>query len=351
MVKTLVGLEITEESVRGIEMTSGRSPSLVAVGEVPLPREAARDSEVLDQDAVALALRQLWATSGFKGKSVTLGVGSRRILVREYTTQAMPPQLLKQALPYQVQDLLPVPVSQAVLDFYPTSQIGDQVSGLLVAAVSENIEQMIATLGRAKLRVDRVDLVPFGLARIAKGLAAPGETVAMIHLGDHTSFVGVVTDGIPHFVRIIPVEIATAAALRVEAGTLEPEPSEEEVFEPVGASGIIPRRTGDITGTRASMRGGPAPTAPAVADLVSRLRSTVSFFQGRDGGTRISRALISGAGYNAAGVADAIERAFDIPVVPIRLEQVINTHGRPLADDLAFNGVATAGVLLGQGTK
>ena len=91
-----------------------------------------------------------WALR-FKSKDVVLGVASRRILVREYTTPAMRPDLLREALPYQVQDLLPVPASQAVLDFFPLSQEGDQVSGLLVAAVSESIEQIISTLGRGEV--------------------------------------------------------------------------------------------------------------------------------------------------------------------------------------------------------
>ncbi|MDT0184083.1 pilus assembly protein PilM [Microbacterium sp. ARD31] len=346
MAKTRIGLEITEEGVRGVEVTTGRSPSLMAIGEVPLPRDAARDSEVLDPEAVTLALRQLWSTAGFRGKRVTLSVGSRRILVREYTTQAMSPQLLKQALPYQVQDLLPVPVSQAVLDFYPTSQIGDQVSGLLVAAVAENIEQLIAALSRAKLSVDRVDLVPFGLARVGKILAAPNDTVAVIHLGDHTSYVSVVTNGIPHFVRIIPVEIATSATRRHEGDSAVGEVM-EEAFEPVGASGIIPRRP---TGRAAMRSSGPAVT-PAVTELVSRLRSTVSFFQGREGAPRIVQVLMSGAGFLAPGVAEAAASAFDVPVIPVRLEQLANTRGRPISDDLAFDAVASVGVLLGEGSK
>lgn len=348
MAKSLIGLEITEESVRAVELTTGRTPALVAAGEVPLPRESARDSEVLDQDAVALALRQLWTSAGLKGNRVTLGVGSRRILVREYTTQAMPSHLLKQALPYQVQDLLPVPVSQAVLDFYPTTQVGDQVTGLLVAAVAENIEQLIATMGKAKLRVDRVDLVPFGLARIAKGLGAADETIAMIHLGDHTSFVTVAANGIPHFIRILPIEIATAAALREDPrDPSREEAEEEEEFEAVGASGIIPRRTG----TRAALRPGPPAVVPAVTDLVARVRSTLAFFQNRTGAPRISRVFVSGAGFLAAGIGEALERSLDTPIVPVRLEQVVDTRGRGLADNLAFNTVATAGILFGEGSK
>ncbi|NLP85913.1 pilus assembly protein PilM [Microbacterium sp. CFH 90308] len=339
MAKSTVGVEITEESVRAVELTTGRSPSVVTAGEVPLPRDAAKDSEVLDPDAVAVALRQLWSGAGIRNRKVTLGVGSRRILVREYTTQAMRPDLLREALPFQVQDLLPVPVSQAVLDFYPFAQQGDQVTGLLVAAVSESIEQLIATLAKAKLEVDNVDLVPFGLARVAKRVAKPGETVAMIHIGDHTSHVVAVTDGIPHFVRIIPVDVATTAARREELAFAAPEFELDALLETVPPQPFS---------TRASMRTTAAASAPAAGDLVARLRSTIAFFGSRPGAPAISTAWVSGAGYAAPGVADTLSRSFDVPVLPVRLDQFADTGKHGLPEELSLNAVATAGILLGE---
>ncbi|MET0295792.1 MAG: pilus assembly protein PilM, partial [Microbacterium sp.] len=220
MARTIVGLEITEEGVRAAEVTTGRTPTLVASGSVALPPGTAKDSEVFDADALAIALRQLWSRAGIRGRRVVLGLGSRRILVREYTTPAMRPELLRQALPFQVHDLLPVPPDQAVLDFYATSQSGDQVSGLLVAAVSETVEGLISAVAKAKLSVDVVDLAPFGLARAVARVAAPDETVAAFHLGDHTSYVVVLEGGIPRFVRIIPVDIVTSAVRAREVAAL-----------------------------------------------------------------------------------------------------------------------------------
>ncbi|WP_442575422.1 pilus assembly protein PilM [Microbacterium sp. F51-2R] len=346
MASTLVGLEITEESVRAVEIRRGKTPVLVAAGEIALPPEAARDSEVLDRDVVAMALRQLWSTFGIKGREVILGVGSRRILVREYTTQAMAPEMLRQALPYQVQDLLPVPANQAVLDFYPVSQNGDQVSGLLVAAVAESVEQLIATTSRAKLRTDAVDLVPFGLARVAKRIAVPGDTVAIIYVGDHTSHVVIATDGVPHFVRIIPADVATAAARRHDdafTGTLD-APVEELALE------TVPPMPASVTRTRAAMRTGGA-ADQSVADLVSRIRSTVSFYTNRPGTQRISAVAVSGAGFLAPGVSEALTRSFDIPVRALHIGDVIKVKSDlALPEELAFNLVSTFGVLLGEGS-
>lgn len=348
MSRTVIGLEITGEYVRAVEVRTGRTPTVLASGAVPLPHDAAHDSEVLDPDAVALAVRQLWSHAGFKSRSVILGIGSRRILVREYTTQAMRPDLLRQALPYQVQDLLPVPADQAVLDFYPVSQEGDQVSGLLVAAVAETVEQIISTLGKAKVQVESVDLLPFGLARIAGNLAAPGETAAMIHITDHTTYVVVTLDGVPRFVRIIPIEVPTTT-MRIRTASEEAEDAEEheeadafdELLTPAGA----PLRS------RASMRVGhtmgEAPD-PAVADLVHRLRNTVQFANARPGADPVRAAYLSGAGAAIPGIHAALTEVLGMRIDFVNVGTIANSK-RPLEGEFALDAVGTLGIVYGEG--
>jgi len=332
MAKTVIGLEVTEEAVRAAEVSLGRKPQLVAYGEVPLPPEAARDSEVLDPGAVAVALRQLWTGARFKNKEAVLGVASRRILVREYTTQAMRPDLLRDALPYQVQDLLPVPASQAVLDFYPLAERDGQVSGLLVAAISETIEQIITTLSRVKVRARAVDLTTFGLARATAPLASADETVAAVHIGDHTTQVVVARGGIPQFVRILPIDVPTTATRRTQpAEELEP------VLEYANSAGVR---------TRGSLRAG---VTPSVSDLAARLRSTLAFFAGRPGGAQpLTQVFVSGAGAAAEGMLPALGAAIDTPLRVVTASDVIGGAGAPPAGEFGLNLVATVGIALGE---
>lgn len=334
MAKSIVGLEVTEESVRAAEVSLGRRPQLIAYGEVPLPPDAARDSEVLDHGAVAVALRQLWTGARFKSKNVVLGVASRRILVREYTTQAMQPDLLRQALPYQVQDLLPVPASQAVLDFFPLSQEGDQVSGLLVAAVSDNIEQIISTLSKIKVRTRAVDLAAFGLARITGPLASPHEVVATINIGDHTTQVVISQAGVPRFVRILPIDVDTPAVRRRSA-TAAIEPALELA---VAGSGR----------TRGGMR---STTSPGATDLAARLRSTLAFFASRPGSLSPSKLFITGAGAHVDGVIPAISAAIDAPVTVVSVAEVVRISGAPPTDEIGLNLVGTVGIALGENRR
>ncbi|MBW9108890.1 pilus assembly protein PilM [Microbacterium ureisolvens] len=344
MGKTIVGLEVTEESVRAAEISLGRRPQLVAYGEVPLPPEAARDSEVLDPGAVAVALRQLWTGAKFKSKDAVLGVASRRILVREYTTQAMRPDLLREALPYQVQDLLPVPASQAVLDFFPLSQEGDQVSGLLVAAVSENIEQIISTLAKIKVRAQAVDLGAFGLARVTAPLAAAEETVATVNIGDHTTQVVISRGGVPLFVRLLPIDVATAASRRHSAEVAEPELELAVAGNGMGTgTGLAPAGR-----TRGAIR---AAMPPGVSDLAARLRSTLAFFGSRATAAPLTRMFVTGAGAGVEGVMPALNAAIDTPMTVVSVGDVISMSTPPPAGEVALNLVGTVGIALGEASK
>lgn len=305
----VIGVEIAEQSIRAVEITRGRKPMLVAAGEVPLPEGAAKDSEALDPDAVSLALRQLWLQAGLRGKKVVLGVSNRRILVREYVSPRLAPELLKAALPYEVQDLLPVPVEQAVLDFYPVSETETHILGLLVAAVAETVEGLIKTLAAARLRTEAVDFLPFGLARIVRSLggSSDGEAVAIVSVGEHTTNVVVTVGGIPRFVRIIPVDLAA------------------DLFAPAGLASAAPASPDGWVARRALAGPGPLETAdPSLNDLVGRLRSTLRFYAGREGAAPLSRLYLTGAAMTAPGVAAAVASGLDMPVSELGVADVIS---------------------------
>lgn len=343
MSRTVVGLEVTAESIRAVEVRTGRTPTVLASGSVPLPSGAAHDSEVLDADAVALAARQLWTRAGFRSRNVILGLGSRRILVREYTTKAMHPRLLRQALPFQVQDLLPVPIDQAVLDFYPASQSGDQVTGLLVAAVSETVQELIAAVTKAKLEVETVDLMPFGLARAGASLAAVGETTAMVHITDHTTYVVVVLDGIPRFVRIIPIDIPTTAVRLREAADAEQEAETEPAPDPFTAPAPLRSRSSLRAETSLADM-----SDPAVVDLLRRVRSTVQFYESRPDSAPIHITYVSGAGAAIPGMHAALGQLLSMPVDVLDVGRLTALKA-PIAGELALDLVGTLGIVWGEG--
>ena len=329
MARTVVGLEIHEAGIRAVELSRGRRPALVAAGEVALPPGVAKDSEVLDVDAVAMAITPLWSQAGIKAKEAVVGIANRRVLVREHSTPALRPDLMRAALPFDVQDLLPVPPEQAVLDFYPISESGGQVHGLLVAAVSESVEGLIAALNRARIRTAAVDFVPFGLARVAKVVAPPGQTVAVVAIGEHTTNLVVAQDGVPRFARIIPLDLGASA----ERAEQQFEDVPEQLPQARRAFGFAPADA----------------VAPAVSDLVGRIDATLNFHARRRGASPADTIFLTGAGLDTPGLLPLATSTLDAPVFAIDVHNLVPPdRGAPITGRLAASLLPTLGVILGE---
>jgi len=160
MAKNIVGLDLSSGGIRAVEVrdAAGARPTVVKYDSIPLPEGAVARGEVVEVATVVTALRQLWSSAGFSSKNVVLGIGNHRVLARDLTVPKMSIERIRESLPFQVQDLLPVPVEQALLDFYPISEgMSDQgavVNGLLVAAVKDSVDTNVRAVELAGLNPD-----------------------------------------------------------------------------------------------------------------------------------------------------------------------------------------------------
>ena len=143
--RSAVGLDIGTSGVRAAELTFGKGVStLQRFGQVALPTGAVKDGEVVDPDTVAGALKQLWSQARFSSKKVVVGVANQKVVVRQVDLPWLPPDELKKSLSFQVQDFIPIPVEQAILDYHPIEEVVDDSGSralrvLLVAAASIDI--------------------------------------------------------------------------------------------------------------------------------------------------------------------------------------------------------------------
>ena len=130
-----------------------------------LPADAVRDGEVMDTDALADALRELFAASKL-GKHVRVGVANQRTVLR---TLELPPvtdqKELAAAVTFQAQDQVPMPLNNAVLDFHPLGIIdtpaGPRQRVVLVAAQRDMVERLLER--RAPGRSDARGRRPVGV--------------------------------------------------------------------------------------------------------------------------------------------------------------------------------------------
>ena len=316
MARTRIGLDIGSTAVRAAELTEGDKPAVIRAAQVPLPPGAVENGEVRDVEVVAEALRELWTRGGFKSRKVYMGVGNQRVVVREIALPTMPEKELRQSLGFQVQEFIPMPVDEAVLDFHVIEET--EIEGrqmlrlLLVAAQKAMVDTLVAAATSAKLEPLGLDLVPFALVR-AVGVVGAGMELeerggeAIVDVGAHVTNIVVHAAGETRFVRILPsggrdVTNAIARALSIDDDVAERLKRGELVDE----SEITPDQAHEVSLQRATQ-------------FVDEIRSSLEFYTAQTQGARIERLLVSGGGSKLEGLLEILRQRIPVAVEPGRV--------------------------------
>ena len=210
-----LGLDISTNSVKVAEVTVGKGePALSNLGIVRMPDGVIRDGEVEDGVALAESLKELWAKTGIKGKSVILGIANQRVIVRPIELPYMEKEELDNALRFQVQEFIPIPIEDAILDFdiieeFMTADEERMLTVLLVAAHKDMIQSFIEVLKSAGLTLAAIDLKAFALARsliplgVLQGGYEEGEAICLINVGAGRTNIAIRKDNVPRFARFL----------------------------------------------------------------------------------------------------------------------------------------------------
>lgn len=309
MARRIVGVDIGNSSVRAVELAdaAGSKPTVERMHEVYLPEGATRNGDVVEVHTVASALKRLWSEGRFKSRDVALGMGNQRVLARDLTVPKLSIERIREALPFQVQEMLPVPVGDAILDFYPISEgIADSapvVQGLLVAAIKEAVMANVTAVQLARLNPVEVDLIPFALARVVRRSGNIRGGVAVIDVGSAMTNVIVLDDGVPQFVRIIPnggddINSALVSALGMTAENAE------------GAK----RQLGLTLGVTEEHRAVAEVIHRGANALLTALRNTLSFYINSRPPGALERIVLMGGASQMPGFSDMLAELTRLPV-------------------------------------
>lgn len=316
----LVGLDIGTVAVRAAAIDTGRKLVLRRFGEMPLPPGAVEAGEILDEDAVAEAVSALWKRHKLPKKRVIVGTANQRVIVRQVDVPQMEEAELSEALPFQVQDSLPIPVEEAMLDYVPLEEFSTpegeaMLSILVVAAHRDMIEAILRVTETAGLSVEAVDLQPFALVRAVFGAdLALTETApqGIVDIGATITQVIFVRDGVARFVRILPRGGDAFTQALVDDLDMDPEDA-EEVKKVVG---VEPEGPPSDTADEAAVR---RVLTTEADSLIEEIRGSVTFYLGQSEDSAMERIVVAGNGARLPHLANRLGRALDIPIEPAKV--------------------------------
>jgi type IV pilus assembly protein PilM len=393
----LVGLDIQPGFVAAVQARVNGSILAERAAMLALPADAVRDGEVMDQDALGDALRELFGASGL-GKRVRVGVANQRTVLR---TLELPPitdrKELAAAVNFQAQEQVPMPLSNAVLDFHPLGIVdtpaGPRQRVVLVAAQRDMVEKLLGAVRRAGLTADGVDLSAFALIR-SLYRAEPEQTGRVLYLNvDGLTNLAIAEGTVCRFTRVVgsglegvASELAerrgialsdaralvsgadlTAPAVPVVTAEEPAAPVEAVTAEEPAADGDAPVAEEPSDSAAASARAAAGPDAEdalsyeemvgagpppadgpdaeiatilenAIRDISGEVRNSLDFHRSQDGGGEVSHIVLSGSAQDIPGFAEALQASLGVEV---RSSQVGLVDAR-LADTVSPHRLAVA---------
>ena len=327
MAQRAVGLDVGTSAVRAVELVLGREQvTLTRFGQVALPLGAVRAGEVVDAPAVAAAIRRLWREAGFRSRTVIVGVGNQRVVVRQADLPEMSDEDMRSALQFQAQDLIPIPIEEAILDFQVIEHMprpeGDMVRILLVAAQRDMVRSLLAAMEGGGLSASMVDIIPFALMRalsrtsLVEDLESSAE--AIVCLGAAITNVVVHQRGVPEFVRMLGVggddiTQGIATELGVDTDTAEDLKRRAHPDSP----DELESRTALIVAAQSAL-------------LIEEIRGSLDYYQAQPEASPIGRIILTGGGSRTVGLPETLEQTLGIAV----------EEGHPLSGlELARTGI------------
>jgi type IV pilus assembly protein PilM len=361
----VVGLDIQPGFVAAVKASVNGSIVAERAATVALPADTMRDGEVLDEEALGAALRELFASSRLP-KRVRVGVANQRTVLR---TLELPPvtdqKELAAAVAFQAQDQVPMPLGNAVLDFHPLGIIdtpqGPRQRVVLVAAQRDMVERLLAAVHGAGLTAAGVDLSAFALIRSLYRHEAD-QTGRVLYLNvDGLSNLAIAEGTVCRFTRVVGsglegmatelaerrgIALVDARARLMEADLTtpplrepvaapepvmpDPEHSDEEPREPLSPEQAAALEF-DMSFEELASVGSPdaldadLPAASdadvwavldnGVREISGEVRNSLDFHRSQEGG-EVSHVVLSGAAEDIPGFAAALQGSLGVEVRP-----------------------------------
>ena len=370
----VVGLDIQPGFVAAVQAHVNGSVVAERAAALPLAADTVRDGEVADESALSEVLRELFAGSGLS-KRVRVGVANQRTVLR---TLELPPltdhKELAAAVTFQAQEQVPMPLSNAVLDFHPLGIIdtpaGPRQRVVLVAAQRDMVERLLAAVRAAGLTPEGVDLSAFALIRSLYKPEPDGSGRVLYLNVDGLTNLAIAEERVCRFTRVVGgglegmaselavrrgIPIAEAHALLVSAdleaaassqpNVIVPEPPAPEIdtlaeTTPEHDMPPVPAPQADLPdgaehealeramSYEEMVAFGDAPEGAqeppdegvlevlenGIREVSGEVRNSLDFHRSQDGGGEVSHVVLSGAAQDIPGFAAALQSALGVEV-------------------------------------
>lgn len=229
--KRILSFDITRTHVHAVQVyLSGRSIRI----EKFLEEKIEPGQPTTLQDRTSQAIQNI-SIQADPYQEVHAAINSSVVVFKELTLPFLEHDKIKMVINFEVEPLLPFPISQAVIDFVITKQNPEEkTSTILVAAVlKEHLAQYLSMFGQAGVdpQVVTVDLFAlYGLYKIIPEYMHETQDVALIDFGVHATRIAFISGGQLKFIRSLPKGLLNLAKAVSDELKIQPAEAMEQIM-------------------------------------------------------------------------------------------------------------------------
>ena len=313
-----VGLELGSSQIAAAHVTNNGSKKLHKLHREPLPAGIMSGGEVRDPVALGAALASFFAKYDLPKKNVRLGLANTRVGVRLIEIAGVDDdQQLANAIGFRANELLSIPIDEAVMDYHVVGEERDEAGTLnrsIVVAIAyrESLDRYLTATDAAGLSVAGVDLEAFALLR-ALTQPRPADdaarsAVVAVNVGHERTTLAVSDGRVCSFARVVDwggqsITNVLSRVLRLspaEAEDLKRRLSLEPNAEP--PEGLEPEQVAEAYRAMKT----------ELQSLVRELLQSLRFYQSQPGSLDIGEILVSGGTTSIPGFVPELERELGV---------------------------------------
>ena len=202
----LIGVDISSSAVKMVELSqAGRNFSLERYVIEPLPKDAVTDNNIVNSEAVALAIRNAWRRMGTKVKNVAAALPASAVITKKILVPAgMSERELESQVETEANQYIPFSLDEVNLDFQvlgPAVNNPEEEDVLIAAAKKDKVDERVAAIEEAGLKAVVLDVESYA-AQAAFELMRPqlpnggeNQIVAVVDIGSTAMHMNIFKDG------------------------------------------------------------------------------------------------------------------------------------------------------------
>jgi type IV pilus assembly protein PilM len=202
------GLDVSTNSLKFMQLKhNGAEVEIKSYHEAPLSKGMIVNDAITDTKSFNYLLKEALSKPQY-GKLDTMHVVASLPETKSFVRVIQIPKMSEteaaNAIPYEAENFIPMPVEQVYLDWQKIGETDDKMNVLMIASPKEFVDKYLGILENAGLKVAALEVESQSCHRALVAPAA-GETVLLVDLADFRTSLVMVEEGNLQFTSTIPI--------------------------------------------------------------------------------------------------------------------------------------------------